>query len=118
MTVLLDTCAVIWAALAPSSLGTHARRSISDPGNVVIHARSGGDRGLFIGDVLHHPLQCIRPEWSTFACTDAAGSRVSRTRLVQEHADSDTLIMPAHFPAPTAGHIKRHGGSYRFAFRE
>lgn len=36
MTVLLDTCAVIWAALAPSSLGTHARRSISDPGNVVM----------------------------------------------------------------------------------
>jgi glyoxylase-like metal-dependent hydrolase (beta-lactamase superfamily II) len=88
------------------------------PGNVVIHARSGGDKGLFIGDVLHHPLQCIRPEWSTFACTDAIGSRVSRTRLVEEHADSDTLILPAHFPAPTAGHIKRHGASYRFAFRE
>ena len=36
MTVLLDTCAVIWAALAPSSLGTHARRSIADPSNVVM----------------------------------------------------------------------------------
>jgi glyoxylase-like metal-dependent hydrolase (beta-lactamase superfamily II) len=53
------------------------------PGNVVIHARSGGDRGLFIGDVLHHPLQCLKPEWSTFACTDADASRVSRTRLVE-----------------------------------
>ena len=36
MTVLLDTCAVIWAALAPSSLGSHARRFIADPGNVVM----------------------------------------------------------------------------------
>ena len=35
------------------------------PGNVVIHAKSGGERGLFIGDVLHHPLQCLKPEWST-----------------------------------------------------
>lgn len=36
MRVLLDTCAVIWAALAPSSLGSHARRSIADPSNVVM----------------------------------------------------------------------------------
>jgi len=34
--VLLDTCAVIWATLAPSSLGSHARRSIADPSNVVM----------------------------------------------------------------------------------
>jgi glyoxylase-like metal-dependent hydrolase (beta-lactamase superfamily II) len=87
------------------------------PGNVVIHARSGGDRGVFIGDVLHHPLQCLKPEWSTFACTDADASRVSRTRLVEEHADSNTLILPAHFPAPTCGHIKSHGSAYRFDFQ-
>ena len=86
------------------------------PGNVVIHAKSGGERGVFIGDVLHHPLQCLKPEWSTMACTDPDLSRVSRTRLVEEHADSATLIMPAHFPEPTAGHIKRHGPAYRFAF--
>lgn len=36
MRVLLDTCAVIWATLAPSSLGSHARRSIADPSNVVM----------------------------------------------------------------------------------
>jgi glyoxylase-like metal-dependent hydrolase (beta-lactamase superfamily II) len=70
------------------------------PGNVVIHAKSGGERGVFIGDVLHHPLQCLKPEWSTMACTDPVGSRVSRTRLVQEHADNGTLVLPAHFPAP------------------
>jgi glyoxylase-like metal-dependent hydrolase (beta-lactamase superfamily II) len=87
------------------------------PGNVVIHARSGGDRGVFIGDVLHHPLQCLKPGWSTFACTDGDASRVSRTRLIREHADSDTLILPAHFPTPTCGHIRSHGSAYRFDFR-
>src|SRR6266567_3909282 len=64
------------------------------PGNVVIHARSGGERGVFIGDVLHHPLQCLKPEWSTMACTDPGRSRVSRTRLVEEHADNGTLVLP------------------------
>jgi len=86
------------------------------PGNVVIHAKSGGARGLFIGDVLHHPLQCLKPEWSTMACTDPDMSRVSRTRLVNEHADTDTLILPAHFPSPTAGHIRRHKAAFRFDF--
>ncbi|MGH7095639.1 MAG: MBL fold metallo-hydrolase [Stellaceae bacterium] len=88
------------------------------PGNVVIHAHSGGERGIFIGDVLHHPLQCLKPEWSTTACTDADASRVSRTRLLREHADSGTLIMPAHFPTPTVGHLKRHGSAYRYDFQE
>ena len=87
------------------------------PGNVVIHAKSGGERGVFIGDVLHHPLQCLKPAWSTFACTDADGSRVSRTRLIETYADSDALILPAHFPAPTCGHIKSYGSAYRFDFR-
>lgn len=87
------------------------------PGNVVIHARSGGERGVFAGDVMHHPLQCLKPEWSTRACTDAEGSRVSRTRLLAEYADSGTMMLPAHFPDPTAGWIRRHGQAYRFEFR-
>lgn len=36
MTILLDTCAVIWATLAPSSLSVHARRAIADHSNVVM----------------------------------------------------------------------------------
>jgi glyoxylase-like metal-dependent hydrolase (beta-lactamase superfamily II) len=88
------------------------------PGNVVIHARSGGERGVFVGDVLHHPLQCLKPEWSTRACSDPDGSRASRTRLLEEHADSGTLVMPAHFPDPTSGWIRRHRTAYRFDFRD
>ena len=88
------------------------------PGNVVIHARSGGQRGVFIGDVLHHPLQCLKPEWSTRACSDPDLSRTTRMRLVEEHAALGTLVLPAHFPAPTAGWIRPHGGAYRFDFQE
>jgi len=88
------------------------------PGNVVIHARSRDERGLFVGDVLHHPIQLLKPEWSSRACSDQDMSRNSRTRLIEQHADSDTLVLPAHFPPPTAGHIRRHRATYRFAFRE
>jgi glyoxylase-like metal-dependent hydrolase (beta-lactamase superfamily II) len=86
------------------------------PGNVVIHARSGDQTGVFMGDVIHHPLQLLKPEWSTLACTDPELSRKTRTRLIEEHAARGTRLLPAHFPAPTVGRIVRHGSAYSYAF--
>jgi PIN domain nuclease of toxin-antitoxin system len=34
--VLLDTCALIWATLSPSSLSGKAREAIADEGNVIL----------------------------------------------------------------------------------
>ena len=86
------------------------------PGNVVIHARSRDDRAAFFGDVLHHQFQLMKPEWSTLACTDRELSRKTRVRLIEEHAERGTRLLPAHFPAPTAGRIVRRGSAYRYAF--
>ncbi|HEV2301682.1 MAG TPA: MBL fold metallo-hydrolase [Stellaceae bacterium] len=86
------------------------------PGNVVIHARSKDDRAVFLGDVLHHQLQLVKPEWSTLACTDRELSKKTRTRLVEEYAERGTRLLPAHFPAPTVGRIHRHGNAYRYRF--
>jgi glyoxylase-like metal-dependent hydrolase (beta-lactamase superfamily II) len=86
------------------------------PGNVVIHARSGDAVGLFVGDVLHHPIQLLKPEWSTRACSDMDLSRQTRTRLVEEHAERGTLLLPAHFPTPTTGRIVRHNSGYLYRF--
>jgi glyoxylase-like metal-dependent hydrolase (beta-lactamase superfamily II) len=88
------------------------------PGNVVIHASSRDDRAVFLGDVLHHQLQLAKPEWSTLACTDRELSRKTRTRLIEEHAERGTRLLPAHFPAPTVGHIVRHGSAYRYVFEQ
>ena len=70
----------------------------------------------FIGDVLHHQFQLMKPEWSTLACTDRELSRKTRVRLIEEHAERGTRLLPAHFPAPTAGRIVRRGSAYRYAF--
>jgi glyoxylase-like metal-dependent hydrolase (beta-lactamase superfamily II) len=34
------------------------------------------------------------------------------------HADTDTLIVPAHFPAPTAGRIRSDGERWRYDWLE
>ncbi len=86
------------------------------PGNVVIHARSRNDRAVFLGDVVHHQFQLMKPEWSTLACTDRNLSRATRMRLIEEYAGHGTRLLPGHFPAPTAGRIIRHGTAYRYAF--
>ena len=86
------------------------------PGNVVIHARSRADTGLFLGDVLHHQFQLMQPAWSTLACTDVELSRKTRTRLIEEHAERGTRLLPGHFPAPTVGRIVRHGSAFRYVF--
>jgi glyoxylase-like metal-dependent hydrolase (beta-lactamase superfamily II) len=86
------------------------------PGNVVIHARSRGEAAVFSGDVIHHPVQVKYPEWSAAFCEDKLQSAACRRRFVETHAEAGTLVLPAHFPAPTAGRIRRDAARWRFEF--
>jgi glyoxylase-like metal-dependent hydrolase (beta-lactamase superfamily II) len=88
------------------------------PGNVVIHLNSGGAAAVLSGDVLHHPIQVMYPEWSAQFCEDPLQSAVVRRRFVETHAERGTLVLPAHFPAPTAGRIRRAGERWRYEFVE
>ena len=82
----------------------------------MIHARSRDDRALFLGDILHHQFQLMQPQWSTLACSDPSLSRQTRMRLIEEHAERGTRLLPGHFPAPTVGRIVRRENAYRYAF--
>ena len=86
------------------------------PGNVVMHLAAPDGHAVLSGDVLHHPIQVMYPEWSAAFCEDPAQSATSRTQFVERHADQGTLILPAHFPAPAAGRIVRAGSRWRYSF--
>ena len=86
------------------------------PGNVVIELRSRGEQAVFCGDVLHHPIQVSHPEWSAIFCEDRVQSAATRRRFVAAHADTGTIVLPAHFPAPTAGRIRSQGDRWRYDF--
>jgi glyoxylase-like metal-dependent hydrolase (beta-lactamase superfamily II) len=87
------------------------------PGMFCVNVACGGDRRImFVADVLHHPLQCREPEWSTCFCFDPAQAAVTRRRLFEEIADSDTIIVPEHVPFPTAGRIESDGDRFRYCF--
>lgn len=88
------------------------------PGHVCVHVTGGGREAVMSGDLMHHPVQCAEPDWSSGFCVDPAHSRRTRRAFLERYADTDTLVMPAHFPAPSAGRIVRAGAAWRFAFEE
>lgn len=84
-------------------------------GHVVVNIASGGARGVVTGDVIHHQVQLRFPEMSTKADTDRDRARQTRTALIEKHADTATLLLPAHFVTPTVGRIERARNGFRYA---
>ncbi len=97
-----------WVRLVPTPGHT--------PGHVCVEVASRGARAVMSGDLMHHPVQCAEPGWSSCFCVDAEYSRQTRKAFLAEHAESGALVLPAHFPTPTAGHIVTNGNSWRFEF--
>jgi glyoxylase-like metal-dependent hydrolase (beta-lactamase superfamily II) len=86
------------------------------PGCVCIDIRSHGARLVLAGDLMHTPLQCAYPEWSTRFCTEPARAARTRIRLLSEWSDGRTIVVPTHFPAPSAVTLERRNGAFAFRF--
>jgi len=87
------------------------------PGMFCVNVVSAtGRRIMFVADVLHHPIQCREPDWSTCFCADPRGAAQTRRQLFEEIADTDVIIVPEHVPFPTAGRIEADGERFRYRF--
>ena len=99
-----------WVCLSPTPGHT--------PGHVCVHVQSGNDRAVMSGDLMHHPLQCAEPDWNSCFCVDPIQSAATRREFLATHAETPTLVMPAHFPTPGAGRVVEMGETWRFDFDE
>ena len=52
------------------------------PGSSVLTLDSGGDRALFVGDLVHTALQIAEPDTNSCFCEDPAESRATRRKLL------------------------------------
>lgn len=84
------------------------------PGHVSVMIESQGQSAVITGDMIHHPCQIGRPDWSTEYDTDKKASAATRHAVLKDWADKPILVIGTHFAAPTAGHVKRDGDDYRF----
>jgi glyoxylase-like metal-dependent hydrolase (beta-lactamase superfamily II) len=82
------------------------------PGSSVLKLSSGTDRALFVGDLLHSPVQVAEPAANSCFCEDQAEARATRVRLLDEAAETGALVVPAHFPGQGAAEVRKAGESY------
>ncbi|MBM3485192.1 MAG: MBL fold metallo-hydrolase [Alphaproteobacteria bacterium] len=86
------------------------------PGHVSVNIESRGQRAVFTGDIMHHAVQCLEPGWSSCFCADPVQSATTRRATLEACAAEGSLVVPAHFPAPTAGRIVPEGDGFRFRY--
>ena len=86
------------------------------PGHVSVHVTSRGEEAVITGDMIHHPCQMVRPDWSSAADVDKAASAVTRSSFLNRYAERAVLVIGTHFAAPTAGHVRRDGDAYRLDY--
>lgn len=88
------------------------------PGQVCVNFRSENSHAIFTGDMMHHALQCVEPDWSTCFCPEPEEAARSRRRILGDVADSDTIVIPAHFPGQTAGYVGSDGDHWRWSYMD
>ncbi|MCP2163562.1 MBL fold metallo-hydrolase [Goodfellowiella coeruleoviolacea] len=86
------------------------------PGSSVLRLESGSDRVVFVGDLVHTPIQLVEPDMNSCFCEDAAQARASRRAVLGWAADNNALVVPAHLGGSGAAELRRNGD--RFALKE
>ncbi|MGH3501504.1 MAG: MBL fold metallo-hydrolase [Nocardioidaceae bacterium] len=74
------------------------------PGSAVV-ALHAGQGALFVGDLLHSPMQLLDPDQRCSFDLDPANARASRRRVLARAATSGALLAPAHLSGPSAATI-------------
>lgn len=82
------------------------------PGSAVLRLDSGGERAVFVGDLLHSPVQLLRPARSSCFCLDPRQAAATRHRILERAADARELLVPAHFAGAGALEVRREGTGF------
>lgn len=75
------------------------------PGHVSVRIASRGAHAVVTGDLMHHPCQIARPQWSSPFDFDREQALDTRRAFISRYGDTPVLVIGTHFAAPTAGHI-------------
>jgi glyoxylase-like metal-dependent hydrolase (beta-lactamase superfamily II) len=82
------------------------------PGHLAVELWSRGERLLFIGDLVLHPLHVVHPEWHSVFDADPVLVAQTRRRLLAEAADEACMVHAFHFPFPGLGRISATNTGY------
>ena len=93
---------------------------LPSPGHSIDHAcirfSSRGEQALFCGDVMHHPLQFVRPDWNSVFCEFPDAARKARRWAMNQAADTNALVFTTHFAESSVGRVSREGNRFTWHF--
>ena len=75
------------------------------PGHMGVAFTSGQEMAIYVGDLVHHPLQIEHPDWSPIFDSLPQLSRETRRYLVERARREHSLVLSYHLPFPGIGHI-------------
>jgi glyoxylase-like metal-dependent hydrolase (beta-lactamase superfamily II) len=78
------------------------------PGSSVAWLETG-EGAVFVGDLVHTPVQLARPEDACAFDLDPGRARASRRAVLEAAADTGAVVFPAHFAGPGATTVGRTG---------
>jgi len=85
------------------------------PGHVVYALENGGQKLLFLGDLIHIPaVQFGDPSVAVAFDVDPTAAVATRKRVLGEVAERGYLVAHDHVAFPGLGHVRRDGKGYRW----
>jgi glyoxylase-like metal-dependent hydrolase (beta-lactamase superfamily II) len=83
------------------------------PGHVSVRIASQGEHAVVTGDLIHHPCQLARPEWTSPFDFDRSQALATRRSFIGRYAGEPVLVIGTHFATPAAGRIVHDAGAWR-----
>ncbi|MES2026632.1 MAG: MBL fold metallo-hydrolase [Pseudomonadota bacterium] len=107
---MVDGSGVVGDALIIHSTPGHS------VGHISIELANSAGAGIFSGDIMHQPLQVIRPEWNSRFCENPERAKASRLWMLEHAVERNATVFTAHFSNSSAGHVSRRGDRFGWRF--
>jgi glyoxylase-like metal-dependent hydrolase (beta-lactamase superfamily II) len=75
------------------------------PGHMGVAFTSGQEVAIYVGDLVHHPLQIEHPDWSPVFDALPPLSRETRRGLIERARREHALVLSYHLPFPGIGRV-------------
>jgi len=85
-------------------------------GHMSIELRSNDKLALFSGDVMHHPLQVVHPEWNSVFCEWQVEALTSRRWILEHAAEHKLPLFTPHFAETSVGYVTRSGDQFQWRY--
>jgi glyoxylase-like metal-dependent hydrolase (beta-lactamase superfamily II) len=83
-------------------------------GHVSVRISSQGEDAVITGDILHHPLQFIAPEWVMIADEDPEQAVATRIEFRSRYGNQPVRILGTHFGGPCEGRLTCEKDRWKF----